>query len=331
MIYSLSVIALIGAFILDAVIGDPYGFPHPVRFFGWMTDKGTAGFLKNELPAAVLVRRGAFVSILVTIVAFVLPACILILCFHVNIWLWFCVEIALCWTIFAAKSLRLESNKIYRTLKDGDIPLARTQLSMIVGRDTGELDETAITKAVVETVAENTSDGVTAPMIFACIGGAPLGLAYKAVNTLDSMIGYKNDKYLHFGRFAAKMDDVWNFVPARVTAFFMIIASVVLGLDRKNARLIYKRDRNNHASPNSAQTEAVCAGALGIQLAGPSSYFGKVVQKPTIGDKTREIQPEDILRTNRLMTTTSIIMLAVLSAVKLAIIYLVLGADLWNI
>ena len=153
----------------------------------------------------------------------------------------------------------------------------------------------------METVAENTTDGVIAPLLYMAIGGAPLAFAYKAVNTLDSMIGYKNDKYLYFGRFAAKNDDVWNYIPARLTAGLMILAAFLLGYDGKGAIRIYRRDRRKHASPNSAQTESVCAGALGLQLAGDASYFGKVHHKPTIGDPVRPIEPRDIARANRLM------------------------------
>jgi len=331
MIYAYTIPALLLAFAVDAILGDPYRFPHPVRFFGWMIDKGTGRLLKSELPRAVLIRGGALLSIFVVIVSWAIPSAILARCLYVNTWLWFSVEIVFCWTIFAVKSLRKESVKIYKILKKGDIPMARKQLSMIVGRDTKELDESAITKAVVETIAENTSDGVTAPMLYAGIGGAPLGLAYKAVNTLDSMIGYKNEKYLYFGRFAAKMDDVWNYIPARLTAICMIWAAYLTGLNGKNAWRIYRRDRKNHASPNSAQTESVCAGALGVRLAGDAQYFGKTVQKPTIGDAVREIEPEDIPRTNRLMLATSIIMLAIVSGVKLVLLSVVAGGNLWTI
>jgi adenosylcobinamide-phosphate synthase len=331
MIYTYTVPALLLAFAIDAIAGDPQHFPHPVRFFGWMISKWTNRLLKADLSDVMLVRYGAFLSILVVLVAWAIPAAVLILCAHVNIWLWFCMEVTLCWTVLAAKSLHREGKKIYSTLKRGNVERAKKQLSMIVGRDTQKLNMKSIIKAVVETVAENTSDGVTAPMLYTCIGGAPLGLAYKAVNTLDSMIGYKNDNYLHLGKFAAKMDDCWNYIPSRITAMCMLLTAYMIGLDGKKAWRIYIRDRKNHASPNSAQTESVCAGALGIQLAGDAIFFGKTVRKPTIGDATREIQPEDILHANQLMLATSIVMLAIISAVKLAILYSIFGEALWAI
>ena len=188
---------------------------------------------------------------------------------------------------------------------------------MIVGRDTEKLNETGITKAAVETVAENTSDGVTAPLLYMMLGGAPLGFLYKAVNTMDSMLGYKNEKYLYFGKIPAKMDDVFNFIPARVTAMFMVCASFLAGLDGKNAWRIYLRDRRKHASPNAAQTESVCAGALRIRLAGDAVYFGKVYKKEFIGDDLRPIDPEDIIKAGRLMYVTALLMMFVFGGIKL--------------
>ena len=176
------------------------------------------------------------------------------------------------------KSLSEESKKVYYCLKRNDMKEARRAVSMIVGRDTENLTEEGVTKAAVETVAENTSDGVTAPLLYMMLGGAPLGFLYKAVNTMDSMLGYKNEKYLYFGKIPAKMDDVFNFIPARVTAMFMVCASFLAGLDGKNAWRIYLRDRRKHASPNAAQTESVCAGALRIRLAGDAVYFGKFIK-----------------------------------------------------
>ena len=194
--------------------------------------------------------------------------------------------------------------------------------SMIVGRDTEKLTEEGVTKAAVETVAENTSDGVTAPLIYLLIGGAPLGFLYKAVNTMDSMLGYKNDRYLYFGRIPAKMDDVFNYIPARVTAILMTAAAFLTGLDGKNAWKIYRRDRKKHASPNAAQTESVCAGALGVRLAGDAVYFGKVYKKEFIGDALRRIEPEDIIRTGRLMYATEILTFILCGGIKLAVILL---------
>ena len=174
-------------------------------------------------------------------------------------------------------------------------------MGRIVGRDTQELTAEGVIKAAVETVAENFSDGVAAPLCYMLVGGAPLALAYKAVNTMDSMVGYKNDRYLYFGRAAAKLDDAANLIPSRLAALCWIGGAFLTGQDGRNAWKIWRRDRHNHASPNSAQTEAACAGALGVQLAGPASYFGKVVEKPTIGDPGRNVEPEDITRANRML------------------------------
>lgn len=209
--------------------------------------------------------------------------------------------------ILAVKCLKVESMKVYQSLTKEGIEEARKAVAMIVGRDTAVLDGTGVAKAAIETVAENTSDGVIAPMLYTALGGPVLGFLYKAVNTMDSMIGYKNEKYLNFGRTAAKLDDVCNYLPSRISAYLMIAAAYLGGSDfsGKGAYRIYKRDRRNHASPNSAQTESVCAGALGIQLAGDAVYFGKVVKKPHIGDDTRPVEYEDIRRANRLMYLTA--------------------------
>lgn len=223
----------------------------------------------------------------------------------------------LCYQIFAARCLVGESRKVYQKLKEDDLPGARRAVSMIVGRDTENLTAEGVTKAAVETVAENTSDGVTAPLLFLLIGGAPLGFLYKAVNTMDSMLGYKNEKYLYFGRIPAKMDDVFNYIPARLTAWFMIVAAFLTGMDGENAWKIYLRDKRKHASPNSAQSEAVCAGALDVQLAGDAVYFGKVYKKDYIGDAIRKIEPEDILRAGKLMYMTTILMMVVFGGLLL--------------
>ena len=216
-----------------------------------------------------------------------------------------CAEAFMTYQILAAKGLKSESMKVFDRLERDDLSGARKEVSMIVGRDTDNLDAEGVTKAAVETVAENTSDGVVAPMLYCAVGGPVLGLMYKAVNTMDSMIGYKNDKYLYFGRAAAKLDDAANFLPARISAVFMLFSAFIGGFDFKNALRIYKRDRLKHSSPNSAHTEAVCAGALGVRLAGDAVYFGKTVKKPFIGEALRKIEPEDIRRANRLMYFTA--------------------------
>ncbi len=308
------------AFILDAIFGDPYCIPHPICLIGKLISKGEQvlrkrfyGSEKKEFIGGMLLSIG------VVLISFLVPAAILWGFSKIHWSLAVLLQIWFCFQIFAAKSLKKESMKVYTALKAGNLPEARKYLSYIVGRDTTELSEEAVAKAAVETVAENTSDGVIAPLFFMAIGGAPLAFAYKAVNTLDSMIGYKNEKYLYFGRFAAKLDDICNFIPARISGVLMIAAAFIVGFDGKSAARIYLRDRRKHASPNSAQTESVCAGALHIQLAGDASYFGKVYHKPTIGDERRHTQAEDIRNANRLMYGTSIIGVILFSVLRLSV------------
>jgi adenosylcobinamide-phosphate synthase len=212
--------------------------------------------------------------------------------------------------------------KVYDALQEGDLEKSRYAVSMVVGRDTAVLDDIGVTKAAVETVAENTSDGIIAPLLYMVIGGAPLGFFYKAVNTMDSMVGYKNDRYLYFGRAAAKFDDVVNYIPARLSAILMTVAAGICGMDAKNAWRIYKRDRYNHSSPNSAHTEAVTAGALHVQLAGNAYYFGKLYEKPTLGDADRPVEYEDIRRANQLLYGTAILALIIFSMVKGVILWI---------
>ena len=254
------------------------------------------------------VLAGGFLLLsLVSVIFTAIPFGILFLCYRLWFWLGFAVEVYMCYTVLATKSLKTESMKVAEALEQEGLEAGRYAVSMIVGRDTKELTETGVVKAAVETVAENTSDGILAPMFYMVIGGPVLGYFYKAVNTMDSMVGYKNEKYLHFGRAAAKLDDVMNFLPARISALLMVGTAFISGksYNGKQAWRIWRRDNRKHASPNSAQTESVCAGALGIQLAGDASYFGKVVKKPYIGDPTRAVEPEDIRRTNRLMNRTA--------------------------
>lgn len=307
---------IICAFILDLIIGDPYWLPHPICFIGKMIsflEIKIRKVFKNEFFG------GFILSIAVIFVSFALPFFILYFVGKINFYLGLVLEIYFSFQILATKSLKKESMKVYFPLIQKDIQSARKYLSYIVGRDTENLDKKAITKATVETIAENTTDGVIAPLFFIAIGGAPLGFLYKAINTMDSMIGYKNEKYIRFGKFAARLDDVANFIPARLSAIFMIISTFFLRLDAKNAIKIYIRDRKNHKSPNSAQTESVCAGALNIQLAGDASYFGVLTRKPTIGNKNREIEPNDIIKTNQLMVWA-----AILGAVFLILVRVVL-------
>lgn len=314
-------IAVLIGFILDCIFGDPPWLPHPVRLIGVMISKGEK-LLRRLLPQTSRSEfaGGLLLAIATVLAAFLLPFFILLLAGNISTYLKIAIEALFCYQIFAARSLMRESMKVYYPLKNNDLPTARKYLSWIVGRDTQRLDAEGITKAAVETVAENTSDGVIAPLIFMLLGGAPLGFFYKAVNTLDSMIGYKNDKYFYFGKFAARLDDIMNYIPAVISAYLMLAASFLPGFDFRNAYRIYKRDRKNHSSPNSAKTESVCAGALNVQLAGDAFYFGKLVKKQTIGDKNRSIQIEDIRRANRLMYRTAVIGVLLMGAFRLGMV-----------
>lgn len=302
-------VLLIG-YIMDLIIGDPQGAPHPIRLIGKMISKLENTFREKSKNATDENRYGVWLWLIVVLISTIVPALIIYICRKVfpDI-VGIIIEGIMCYYIFATKCLKDESMKVYYKLKDKDITGARKFISYIVGRDTQCLNGTEITKACIETVAENTSDGVIAPLLFVIIGGAPFGFFYKAVNTLDSMVGYKNEKYINLGRFSAKADDFVNYIPARISSYIMILASFILKYDYKNAYKIYKRDKQNHLSPNSAHTESVCAGALDIKLAGGSYYGGVYVQKPTIGDDIKSIEVEDIKRANRLMYTTSIICL----------------------
>ena len=307
-----TLIAVVTGFMLDLILGDPQWLYHPVRLVGKLItviERIIRGcFPENRWGEFV---GGALLTILVLGISAMVPWVILTMIYQWNTGAGCFVESIVCYQLFAAKSLRTESMKVYHELEKGDLAGARRAVSMIVGRDTAELTEEGITKAAVETIAENASDGVIAPMIYMMLGGATLGWAYKAINTMDSMVGYKNEKYQYFGTFAAKLDDVVNFIPSRLSAWAMIAVSFILGFDGKNAVKIYRRDNRNHASPNSAQTEAAAAGALDIQLAGNAHYFGKLYEKKTIGDPIREIEKEDIKRANRLLYGTAILSMVV--------------------
>ena len=317
----MSLAACAAGLLLDLLFGDPVWLYHPVRLIGNWISWGERQLRKacgTHLTAA-----GGVLWVLTAGMAFLIPFGLLVLAGWIHPAARFLLETFWCFQILAARSLSAESRKVYDRLKARDLPGARKAVSMIVGRDTEELTEEGVTKAAVETVAENTSDGVTAPLIYLLIGGAPLGFLYKAVNTMDSMLGYKNDRYLYFGRIPAKMDDVFNYIPARATALLMTGSAFLTGLDGKNAWKIYRRDRKKHASPNAAQTEAVCAGALGVRLAGDAVYFGKLYKKEFIGDALRRIEPEDIIRTGRLMYATELLTLLLGGGLKLALILLI--------
>lgn len=303
---------LIG-FIIDIILGDPYSLPHPIRAIGTLISK-LEKFVRKRFND--LRKGGVFLAAAVLVISTLAPLLILILCYRTSVILSVAVESVMCWQLVAARCLQKESMKVCRALEENDTEKARKAVSMIVGRDTEALDEKGIIKAAVETVAENTSDGVTAPIIYISLGGAALGFFYKAVNTMDSMIGYKNEKYADIGRFAARLDDFLNYIPSRLTALAMILSAHLLRLDGKNAFQIWKRDRRKHASPNSAQTESVCAGALDIRLAGDAYYFGELHKKEFIGDDIRPPENEDIRRANRLMYCTSVIALIISAAAR---------------
>ncbi len=317
-------IAFLAGVILDRIIGDPHGFPHPIRLIGSFIaflDKRLLSDIKGkDRSNGKEFALGIVMWILVVFVTVAVNLVVVVGCYRINLYLGIAVEAVLTCYILAAKCLRDESMKVYDALENGTIDDARKAVSMIVGRDTENLDGAAVARAAVETVAENTSDGIIAPLIYTFIGGPILGFFYKAVNTMDSMVGYHNDRYEYFGSTAAKMDDVMNFIPSRLSALFMIAAAFVGGKDYsgKGALRIFKRDRFKHKSPNSAQTESACAGALGLRLAGPSSYFGKVVDKPYIGDELRKIENKDIKKACRLMYITEDLCLVTLLVVAVA-------------
>ncbi|WP_040950375.1 adenosylcobinamide-phosphate synthase CbiB [Gorillibacterium massiliense] len=298
-------------FALDLMFGDPYWLPHPIRLIGrWIAklDRVLFGDIgRQQRDNKRELQKGILLTALVLIMTAAGSFFILWGAYKIAPVFGLVVESLMTYQILATKCLKLESMKVYAKLKEQDLEGARTAVSMIVGRDTQSLDEIGVTKAAIETVAENTSDGVIAPMLYLAVGGPVLGFLYKAINTMDSMVGYKNDRYLYFGRAAAKLDDAVNFIPARISAAIMIFSCYFAGIgyNGRNAWRIYKRDRKNHASPNSAHTEAVCAGALGIRLAGDASYSGKIVKKPYIGDAQREVEREDIARVNRLLYITA--------------------------
>lgn len=304
------IIAFFLGFLLDLLFGDPHWLPHPIRLIGWLIANVEKCLRKKEEEKERNEKREIFLGIwmvlIVLVCTFLAVSLILFFTYKISIYAGIFVETIMTYQILATKCLKTESMKVYQCLKNQDLTSARRAVSMIVGRDTEILNEQGIAKAAIETVAENTSDGVIAPMLYTALGGPILGFLYKAVNTMDSMIGYKNDRYLYFGRAAAKLDDFVNYIPSRISAYLMIAASFTGGqcFSGKRAFLIYKRDNRKHASPNSAQTEAVCAGALGIRLAGDASYFGKIVKKPYIGDELRQVEYEDIRRANRLLYIT---------------------------
>ena len=315
-------IAFVSGFILDLLFGDPHFMPHPVKVMGRLI-----GFLTKKLNNGSGRKAKGFLMMLFLIVfSGDMSFLILFFAYDLNQYFGIVVEAVMTYQCLAIKQLRRESMLVYRELKKNDLTNGRKAVSMIVGRDTDKLDEEGVTKAAVETVAENTSDGIIAPMLFLAIGGPVLGMIYKAVNTMDSMVGYRNEEFGEFGFFPAKTDDVLNYLPARISAVFMISAcSTGRDFDAKNAYRIWKRDRRKHASPNSAQTEAVAAGALHVQLAGDASYFGEIHHKEFIGDPDRTPETEDIKRMNDLMYATAFLG-EIISALGIAAVMLLSGA-----
>lgn len=315
-----SLYALIGGFVLDLVLGDPHTPYHPACIIG----KYISGYekllrkhlLKDNADEKLQKRAGIYLVVLVLITATLIPALLLMAAYWLHPYVGLGAEMIMCYAVLAARSLQTESMKVYDALQTDGLEAGRKAVSMIVGRDTQNLDEKGVTKAAVETIAENFSDGVVAPMFYMILGGTVAGYFYKAVNTMDSMVGYKNEKYLYFGRAAAHLDDIVNYIPARISALVMIGASFLMKLDGPNAWKIFIRDRHNHASPNSAQTEAVAAGALDVMLAGDAYYFGQLYHKKTIGDDIRPIEVNDIRVMNRLMYASAWITLVLMSVVK---------------
>lgn len=319
-------IGFFAGFVLDLMFGDPYWMPHPIRIIGSLIGKSEKWLLKEKNGKALTDegkrRNGRLLVLIVLACTGAAAALLLIGAYLLHPVLGIVVESIMTYQILATKCLKTESMKVYRKLKEEDLEGARYAVSMIVGRDTSVLDEIGITKAAVETVAENCSDGVIAPMLYTALGGPILGFLYKAVNTMDSMVAYKNEKYMHFGRAAALLDDFVNYIPARMSGLIMSAAAFLPGKDfsGKKAWKIFRRDRYKHASPNSAQTESVCAGALGIQLAGDAVYFGKTVKKPYIGDADRAVEIRDIVRANKLLYRTAFLC----EAICLIFMYLIL-------
>ena len=310
--------SILFGFLMDLVLGDPRSIPHPVVLIGKLIT-----FLEKNLrrlfPKTVRGENlaGALLWFCVVSVSTAVPSAVLYLAYQIHPLACVFLESIMCWQILATKSLKDESMKVYHALKGGDLEQSRYAVSMIVGRDVSRLDEAGVARAAVETVAENTSDGIVAPLLFLAIGGAPAGFFYKAVNTMDSMLGYVEEPYKNIGLVPAKMDDVMNFIPARISAILMLLAGALLRLNVKNGWKIFLRDRFNHASPNSAQTESVCAGLLGLRLAGDAWYHGVLHKKKFIGDPLREITAEDIPLSCRLLYVSAGLTLILVLALQL--------------
>lgn len=313
--------AVLGGFVLDAIFGDPAWLPHPVVLMG-KAITALEKRLRTQFPKTPQgeLCGGAVLAAVLPVGTFLITALVCRLAAALHPLARLAVQMFWCAQALAAKGLAQESRNVYKELQKQDLPAARKAVARIVGRDTQNLTAEGVTKAAVETVAENASDGVIAPLLYMLLGGAPLALTYKAINTMDSMLGYKNQKYLYFGRAAARLDDVANYLPSRLAGLLWVAAAALTGSSARGAWKIWRRDRRNHASPNSAQTESACAGALGVQLAGPAYYFGEYYDKPAIGDALRPVEPKDILRADRMMYAESLLALVLGIALRLLVL-----------
>ena len=311
------------AYVLDLIFGDPQNIIHPVQIIGKMINIGEKSLLGKKYKSDRKYKFFAGMILNITVISLTYGITYLIRRISENSIIFTVAEIYLMYTIFSINSLAREGNRVYNILKEGNIERARKDLSYLVSRDTETMDEKMIIRSTMETISENTVDGIVAPMLYMFLGGLPLSMTYKAINTFDSMIGYKNEKYMDFGKFSAKLDDVANFIPARITGILIVIASMILGYDYKNSLKIFIRDRKNHSSPNSGHAEAGVAGALGVQFGGRVSYFGKEVDKPVIGDKIKDFELEDIKKNIKIMYVASFLSLVMFSVISLGICFLI--------
>ena len=311
------------AYVLDLIFGDPQNIIHPVQVIGKMISSGEKSLLEKKYKSDRKYKFFAGMILNITVISLTYGITYLIRRTSENSIILTVAEIYLMYTVFSINSLAREGNRVYNILKEGNIERARKDLSYLVSRDTGTMDEKMIIRSTMETISENTVDGIVAPMMYMFLGGLPLSMTYKAINTFDSMVGYKNEKYMDFGKFSAKLDDVANFIPARVTGILIVISAMILGYDYKNSLKIFIRDRKNHSSPNSGHAEAGVAGALGVQFGGRVSYFGKEVDKPVIGDKIKDFELEDIKKNIKIMYAASFLSLVMFSVISLGIYFLI--------
>ena len=311
------------AYVLDLIFGDPQNIIHPVQIIGKMINIGEKSLLEKKYKSDRKYKFFAGMILNITVISLTYGITYLIPRTSENSIILTVAEIYLMYTVFSINSLAREGNRVYNILKEGNIERARKDLSYLVSRDTGTMDEKMIIRSTMETISENTVDGIVAPMMYMFLGGLPLSMTYKAINTFDSMVGYKNEKYMDFGKFSAKLDDVANFIPARVTGILIVISAMILGYDYKNSLKIFIRDRKNHSSPNSGHAEAGVAGALGVQFGGRVSYFGKEVDKPVIGDKIKDFELEDIKKNIKIMYAASFLSLVMFSVISLGIYFLI--------